>query len=138
TPTEVPERIPTDEKRYQAHFEGRINAVNDSMVGEAERRRRANDWTFTDRNGRKWGINERGPVLGGRNVPVPVPVPIPRSARDREDAARRERDQRREIDRQAEQTERERYLRDRGRAIRERNDREREQKGPPATPPPSP
>lgn len=138
TPTAIPDYIPTDEERYQAHFEARIRAVNDSIAGEADRRRRANDWTITDRSGRKWGINERGPVLGGRNVPVPVPVPVPRSARDREDEARRERDQRRDIDRQADQTERERYLRERGRAIRERNDREREEKGGSTTPPADP
>jgi hypothetical protein len=113
TPTAVPERIPTDEERYQEHFANRIRAVNDSIAGEADRARRATDWTITDRNGRKWGINERGPVLGGRNVPIPVPVPVPRSARDREDEARRERDQKREIDR----------------AIRERNNRERAQGG---------
>ncbi|HEX6913211.1 MAG TPA: hypothetical protein VF142_22560 [Longimicrobium sp.] len=134
-PTAVPERIPTDEERYQDHFAGRIRALNDSIAGEAERRRRATDWTLTDRNGRKWGINERGPVVGGRNVPLPVPIPVPRSARDREDEARRERDQRRDIDRQADQAERERYLRERGRAIRERNERERE-KGQTASPPP--
>jgi len=126
TPTAVPERVLTDEERYQEHFARRIQSLNDSIASEAERQRRATDWTFTDRNGRKWGINERGPVVGGRNVPLPVPVPVPRSARDREDEARRERAQRREIDRQADQTERERYLRERGRAIRERNDRERE------------
>jgi hypothetical protein len=134
TPTAVPERIPSDEERYQEHFAGRIRAINDSIAGEAERQRRATDWTVTDRNGRKWGINERGPVVGGRNVPIPVPIPVPRSARDREDEARRERDQRREIDRQADQTERERHLRERARAIRERNDRERE-KGATTTPP---
>lgn len=128
TPTAVPERVLSDEERYQAHFEGRIRALNDSIASEAERQRRARDWTITDRNGRKWGINERGPVVGGRNVPIPVPVPVPRSSRETEDAQRREREQRRDIDRQAEQIERERYLRDRGRAIRERNDRERQER----------
>jgi hypothetical protein len=137
TPTAVPERIPTDEERYQEHFAGRIRALNDSIAGEAERRRRATDWTITDRNGKKWGINDRGPVVNGRNVPLPVPIPVPRSARDREDEARKEREQRRDIDRQAEQIERERHIRDRGRAIRERNDRERQQKGTSTTPPPA-
>jgi hypothetical protein len=135
TPTAIPDYIPTDEERYQAHFEARIRAINDSISGEADAQRRANDWTITDRNGRKWGINERGPVVGGRNVPIPVPIPVPRSSRETEDAQRRERDQRRDIDRQAEQTERERYIRERGRAIRERNDREREEKGGTTTPP---
>ena len=126
TPQAVPERELDDEERYQQHFAGRINRLNDSIAGEAERQRRATDWTFRDRSGRRWGIDNNGPVVAGRNVPIPVPVPVPRSARDREDEARRERDQRREIDRQADQTERARYLRERQRAIRERNDRERE------------
>ncbi|HLM66179.1 MAG TPA: hypothetical protein VK358_01570, partial [Longimicrobium sp.] len=134
-PTEVPARIPTDEERYQEHFARRIQTLNDSVAEEADRQRRIRDWTITDRNGKKWGINDRGPVVNGRNVPLPVPIPVPRSARDREDEARREREQRRDIDRQADQTERERYQRERARAIRERNDREREQKGAATTPP---
>ena len=96
-----------------------------------------NDWTITDRNGRKWGINENGPVLGGRNVPIPVPLPNARPSREQEDAARRERDQRREIDRQADDIERDRHLRERGQATRERNDREREKGQQGANPPPS-
>ncbi|WP_420127502.1 hypothetical protein [Longimicrobium sp.] len=126
-PTAVPEAPVEDTERYRRHFEGRIQALNDSLAGEAERRRRATDWTITDRNGRKWGINERGPVVAGRNVPIPIPSP-PRGSREQEEAARRERTQRGEIDRQEETIERERYLRERGRAIREREDREREER----------
>lgn len=126
-PTAVPEAPVEDTERYRRHFEGRIQALNDSLAGEAERRRRATDWTITDRNGRKWGINERGPVVAGRNVPIPVPSP-PRGSREQEEAARRERTQRAEIDRQQETIERERYLRERGRAIREREDREPEER----------
>jgi hypothetical protein len=135
-PTPVPEGPVEDVDRYRRHFEGRIQALNDSLAGEAERRRRATDWTITDRSGRKWGVNERGPVVGGRNVPIPVPSP-PRRSREQEDEARRERTQRGEIDRQAETIERDRYLRERGRAIREREDREREeQEKQGGTPPP--
>jgi hypothetical protein len=133
-PTAVPEGPVEDVDRYRRHFEGRIQALNDSLAGEAERRRRATDWTITDRSGRKWGINERGPVVGGRNVPIPVPSP-PRRSRELEDEARRERAQRAEIDRQAETIERDRYLRERGKAIREREDREREQEKQGSTPP---
>ena len=127
-PTAVPERVLSDEERYQRHFAERIRAINDSISGEAERVRRANDWTITDRNGNKWGLNERGIVVGGRNVPTPRPG-YGRPQRDREDEARRERDQRAEIDRQADGIERDRHLRERQRAIRERADREREQAG---------
>ncbi|HEU4884370.1 MAG TPA: hypothetical protein VFT45_19090 [Longimicrobium sp.] len=134
-PTAVPEGPVEDVDRYRRHFESRIQALNDSLAGEAERRRRASDWTITDRSGRKWGINENGPVVGGRNVPIPVPSP-PRGSREQEEAARRERAQRGEIDRQAETIERDRYLRERGRAIREREDRERAEREKQGTTPP--
>jgi hypothetical protein len=125
-PQAVPEAPLEDEERYQRHIRGRLQAINDSISGEADRQRRANDWTITDRNGRRWGIDERGIVAGGRHVPTPK-VGAGRPQRDREDEARRERDQRREIDRQAEDIERDRYLRERGEAIRERENQRRQQ-----------
>jgi hypothetical protein len=110
--------------RYQRHIRGRIQALNDSISGEADRQRRANDWTVTDRNGRRWGLDERGLVVNGKHVPTPHPG-FGRPQRDREDEARRERDQRTEIDRQAETIERDRHLRERGEAIRERENQRR-------------
>jgi hypothetical protein len=125
-PQAVPEAPLEDEERYQRHIRGRLQAINDSISGEADRQRRANDWTITDRNGRRWGIDQNGVVAGGRHVPTPK-VGAGRPQRDREEEARRERDQRREIDRQAEDIERDRYLRERGRATRERENRRREE-----------
>ncbi|MBW3571756.1 MAG: hypothetical protein KY467_11665 [Gemmatimonadetes bacterium] len=125
-PGAVAEAPVEDVERYRRHFEGRIQALNDSISGEAERQRRANDWTFTDRNGNRWGIDERGVVANGKHVPTPRPG-FGRPQRDREDEARRERAQRGEIDRQAETIERDRHLRERGQATRERADREREE-----------
>jgi hypothetical protein len=125
-PTAVPEAPVEDVDRYRRHFEGRIQALNDSVAGEAERVRRANDWTITDRNGKRWGIDQNGVVANGTHVPTPQ-LGVGRPSREQEDAVRRERAQRAEIDRQAETIERERYLRERGRAIREREDREREE-----------
>lgn len=137
-PQAVPEAPLEDEERYQRHIRGRLQAINDSISGEADRQRRANDWTITDRNGRRWGIDERGIVAGGRHVPTPK-VGAGRPQRDREDEARRERDQRREIDRQAEDIERDRYLRERAQATRERENQrrqqEREKQGQGGTPP---
>jgi hypothetical protein len=125
-PQAVPEAPLEDEERYQRHIRGRLQAINDSISGEADRQRRANDWTITDRNGRRWGIDQNGVVAGGRHVPTPK-MGAGRPQRDREDEARRERDQRREIDRQAEDIERDRYLRERGQATRERENRRREE-----------
>lgn len=127
-PDAVPQAPVEDVDRYRAHFEGRIRALNDSISGEAERRRRANDWTFTDRNGNRWGLDERGVVANGKHVPTPRPG-FGRPQRDREDEARRERQQRGEIDRQAETIERERHLRERGQAVRDRENRERQEQG---------
>jgi hypothetical protein len=123
-PTAVPDAPIEDVDRYQRHIRGRIQALNDSISGEADRQRRANDWTVTDRNGRRWGLDERGVVVNGKHVPTPRPG-FGRAQRDREDEARRERDQRTEIDRQAETIERDRHLRERGEAIRERENQRR-------------
>lgn len=127
-PSAVPEAPVEDVDRYQRHFEGRIRALNDSISGEAERVRRANDWTFTDRNGNRWGIDERGVVANGKHVPTPG-LGVGRPSREQEEAVRRERAQRAEIDRQAETIERNRHLRERGQAVREREDRERAEQG---------
>lgn len=123
-PTAVPDAPVEDVDRYQRHIRGRIQALNDSISGEAERQRRANDWTVTDRNGRRWGLDDRGVVVNGKHVPTPRPG-FGRPQRDREEEARRERDHRREIDRQAETIERDRHLRERGEAIRERENQRR-------------
>jgi hypothetical protein len=131
-PAAIPERELTREERYQRHFEDAINAINDSIAGAAERRRRQNDWTVTGANGKKTGLDDRGVIVNGVRIPTPHPG-VGRVGRDREDEARRERSQRTEIDRQAEQTERERYLRERQRAIRERENERRRQAG--QTPP---
>lgn len=134
-PTAVPDGPVEDVDRYRRHFEGRVQALNDSLAGEAERRRRASDWTITDRNGNRWGIDQNGVVANGKHVPTPQ-LGVGRPSREQEDAARRERSQRGEIDRQAETIERDRYLRERGRAIREREDREREEREKQGTTPP--
>lgn len=140
-PEAIPERPMSREERYQRHFEAAINAMNDSVAGEAERRRRLTDWTFTDRNGKKWGLDDRGPVVNGVHVPAPRPQ-MGRRSRELEDADRRERTQRSEIDRQSDQADRDRNRRERGQATRERENerrrREREQTTTTTTPPASP
>jgi hypothetical protein len=130
SPGAIPERQMSREERYQRHFEAAINAMNDSVADEAERRRRLTDWTFTDRNGKKWGLDDRGPVVNGVHVPAPRPQ-MGRRSRELEDADRRERAQRGEIDRQSDQIDRDRNRRERGQATRDRENerrrREREQ-----------
>jgi hypothetical protein len=127
TPQAIPERKLTDEERYRRHFENRIDALNDSIAGEAAYQRGLQDWTFKDAQGRRWGFDNGRAVVGGRSVPLPRPPPL---SREREEEVRTERDQRREMDRQADDIERGRHLRERGRAIREReNERRRQERG---------
>ena len=121
-PQAIPERQLSREEVYELMFAARIQALRDSLSGETERRRRGQDWTFTDRNGRRWGVDNGTLVVGNTRIPLPQPPP---PSREREEEIRTERQQREEIDRQAEDIERERYLRERGRVIREREDERR-------------
>ncbi|HEX8390985.1 MAG TPA: hypothetical protein VF665_01405 [Longimicrobium sp.] len=135
-PEAIPERPMSREERYQRHFESAIHAMNDSMADAAARNRPPN-WTF-GREGKKWGMDDRGIVVNGVHVPTPR-VGVGRPSREIEEAARTERTQRAAIDRQSDDIDRDRNLRERGRATREREDerrrREREQQNPPpATP----
>lgn len=125
TPQAVPEREKSEHERYMDHLNSRLGAINDSAAAEAAHQHRLHNWTVKDRNGREWGIGEGGvPVIAGHRIPVPLAPPI-YQGRDREDAERNAARQRTEIDRQADQGERDRNFRDRVRATRERVDAER-------------
>ncbi|HVG44931.1 MAG TPA: hypothetical protein VM890_09375 [Longimicrobium sp.] len=125
TPQAVPEREKTEHERYMAHLNSRLGAINDSVADEAAHQRRLRNWLVKDRSGREWGIGEGGvPVIAGRRIPVPLSPPIYRG-RDREDAERTAGRQRTEIERQAEDVDRDRSFRERTRATRARVDAER-------------
>ncbi|HEX5725022.1 MAG TPA: hypothetical protein VFX98_06125, partial [Longimicrobiaceae bacterium] len=105
-----------------ARLGARLSEYNDSIAEEAAHQRRIRNWTIKDRSGREWGINERGPVVAGRNLPIPVPLPVPRASPELEEEARDARRQRDEINRQAEDVDRDRNFRERTRATRARQD----------------
>lgn len=116
---------PTQEElhaRYMEHLQGRIDALNDSIAGDAERARRATDWTVRDRSGGRWGVSPEGIHLGGVTLP---PVRL-QGDRDKELAAQERQRQREEIQRQAEEAERRQVREERTRATRERRDAERQ------------
>lgn len=66
------EALRTDDERAALRTYGRINALNDSILAEMERTRRAMDWTFTDDEGRRWGISPGRIHLGGLELPLPL------------------------------------------------------------------
>ena len=100
-----------------------IEAMNDSAALAS--RAPDTDWTYTDDEGRKWGVSPGKIHLGGITLPFPFSFGAP----DNSAAARRARDDA-EIDRAAGRAEAWESQEERARAIRERIDREREeQKG---------
>ncbi|CAN5846430.1 hypothetical protein BH23GEM6_BH23GEM6_15110 [soil metagenome] len=108
-PRDVPLPEQSDRERYQVHIQARIDAMNDSIRGDAERARRATDWTVTDKEGRRWGLSPEGLHLGGVTVP-PQLVPRPAATGDNQSQERQREEQRQrdEIRRQEEARERRR------------------------------
>jgi hypothetical protein len=118
TPQAIPERELTDLERYLVQFHARLQALNDSLQGEADRERRLRDWTWRDSQGREWGIRDGKIIIDGKEIPIPLPTPY--GDRDQENARRTQTRQREEIDRQADRIERDRHLQERNRIMRER------------------
>jgi hypothetical protein len=123
----LPERELTQEElhaRYMTQLEARIRSWNDSIAGDAERARRATDWTVKDGSGGRWGVSPEGIHLGGVTLP---PVTFPPGGGD-PDQRRRAEEQARtrgEIDRQEADAERRRAQQEAARSTRERRNAER-------------
>lgn len=99
----------------------RLALLNDSMALEEDRRRRATDWTFTDSEGRRWGISPEGIHLGGITLPGMDFSPSEQTRLEVEAALR----EWSEIRDQAYRAGLDEGFEDRVRAIRERVERER-------------
>jgi hypothetical protein len=93
-----------------AHLQSRIDALNDSVAGDAERARRTTDWTVTDKSGRKWGASPGSIHLGD----VTLPAPGLRGDPDHEAAALERRRQWEAIQAQEREAERRRATGERG------------------------
>ncbi|MEN8375334.1 MAG: hypothetical protein ABFS34_07785 [Gemmatimonadota bacterium] len=99
----------------------RLALLNDSIAAELEADRRASDWTFTDSQGRRWGISSEGIHLGTITLP-PVAFNASEERRQEIEAALREWSTIRD---QAYRAGLNEEFEDRVRAIRERVERER-------------
>jgi hypothetical protein len=127
TPREVPEHEPSHEElhaEYMKGLEARIRAWNDSIAGDAERARRATDWTVRDRDGRRWGVSPDGIHLGDITLP-PMTFPPGGGDPDRRRQWEEQERMRREIDRQEADAERRRAREESTNRTRERRDAER-------------
>ena len=62
---------PTPDQILSLEIAAAIEAGNDSAAAEAERARRALDWTHTDEEGRRWGVSPGKIHLGDLTIPLP-------------------------------------------------------------------
>jgi hypothetical protein len=118
-----PERTAlTKEELMRLQFIAELEAMNDSAAIAAELARRATDWTYTDEEGKKWGVSPGKIHLG--DLTLPMPFGFGPSAMQRERAEDRlwAWD---EIERGAATGELLRSWKDRDRAIRERMNAQR-------------
>jgi hypothetical protein len=108
----------TDHEKYMEHFTARIDAVNDSMGIARARNRTTSDWTYTDAEGRRWGLSPEGLHLGNVTVPRAL-LPLPGASGDNAsiEAGKEQERQRQEIIRQEATREREETREERIRAM---------------------
>lgn len=85
-----PPPVKTDFEIARERVYARLEMLNDSAVAEADAAARATDWTFTDKDGKKWGVSPGKVHLGGVTLPLPIGFsPPPDQAKEgRERAAR--------------------------------------------------
>jgi hypothetical protein len=119
----APERTALSrEEVMRLQLAAELEAMNDSAAMAAELERRATDWTYTDEEGKRWGVSPGKIHLG--DLTLPMPFGFGMSAHDRERAQDRlwawE-----EIERGAVTGELLRTWKDRDKAIRERMNAER-------------
>lgn len=117
----------TDEERAELLLYGRLQALNDSLAAEGELGPNV-DWTFTDGQGRRWGVSPGAIHLGGLTLPLPVFWGGGAGAGDAQEALRRQWEWS-DIEAGAARASVRETLEERAKAIRERKDRERKQTG---------
>lgn len=61
----------TDEERAQLLLDGMIRSWNDSVAVALAMAERAADWTYTDDQGRRWGLASGRLYLGTFSIPLP-------------------------------------------------------------------
>lgn len=78
----------SDEERAQLMLAGMLRDWNDSIAVAAALSERAMDWTYTDDEGRRWGLSPGRLHLGDYAIPLPFTFGTPPGLRDRADRER--------------------------------------------------
>jgi hypothetical protein len=126
SPASAPAPPPADVARYEAQFRAAWRAFGDSIDRDMDRERLAASWTWKDPRGRAWTVRDGELFLDGQRIMAMEMY----GDRDEDRAARVRSTARREIARQAEDIERDRFIQERRRAIRARRDQERREAHP--------
>jgi hypothetical protein len=108
------------EQLAQLEIDLAVAEVVDSIEAAEAAGRRATDWTYTDAQGRRWGVSPGQIHLGGITIPLPFGFSGPRTA----DASRRAMEDA-QIAAQADRAGASAVLKDRAAEIRRRRDAER-------------
>ena len=72
----------TDEERAEIYLRGMIQDWNDSVAVAVALSGEATDWTFTDEEGRRWGLSPGRLHLGDFSIPLPISFQLPPGRRD--------------------------------------------------------
>jgi hypothetical protein len=123
-PVEERARLMTPDEVVHARVAAELRQFNDSVAAEAEARARALDWSFTDGQGRRWGVAPGRVYVGNDTIRIPFEIEFQPPAGRRDEQRARVRDWR-EIQAQAARIETQEVIDARIRAIRERADQER-------------
>ncbi len=111
----------TDQQRLEARVQGRIDAVNDSILAAQGRAEKATDWTIKGKDGSEWGISPGKLHLGKLTLPLPIYFEPPPGKRDE---AEKRLSEWTEINRAADAAHNRAIFKDRVKAIRERKEKE--------------
>jgi hypothetical protein len=128
-PREMPRgELMTPEDVVRARVAAELQQFNDSVAAEAAARARATDWTFTDSEGRRWGITPNRIYINGDSVKIPMQIEFaPHPMVGREQRARIQ--DWNQIQMQAARVETQEVINERIRLIRERAEQERARNG---------
>jgi hypothetical protein len=132
-PREQPRgELMTPEEVVRSRVAAELQQFNDSVAAEAAAQARARDWTFTDSQGRRWGVTPNRIYINGDSVSIPAQIEFsPHPMVAREQRARIQ--DWTQIQMQAARVETQEVINERIRLIRERAEQERARNGGGAT-----
>ena len=126
----APMRPLTRAESLQTLLADKIRMFNDSVVAANPAQRAPGDWTYTDKSGRKWGVDQQYIRLGKFSIPTALLALLPLNVQANPVQLERQRtmnEMTRQIQDQSARYSRDESFRAAVRALRERKDKERQE-----------